>query len=137
MLAGAAARASEPANSIGVATIDAAVTSVAQRGVLVRERAGRDGGTEQHETELARLRQREREAQRAYCGACRAMRVEGKGDHRLDESRAAVASASSSGLRARQIQIGRHADGDEEEAQQQALERFDVGLQFMAVFGFR
>ena len=31
-------------------------------------------------------------------------------------------------------EVDRHADGDEEEAEQQALERFDVGLEFAPVF---
>ena len=56
--------ASAPANRIGVATIEAAVTSVANAALGSAQRAGSDGGAEQHEAEFAGLRQREAEAQR-------------------------------------------------------------------------
>ncbi len=39
-----------------------------------------------------------------------------------------------SGLFAHQLQIGRHSDRDEEQPQQQALERLDVGLELVAEF---
>ena len=37
----------------------------------------------------------------------------------------------------REAEICRHANGGEEEAEQQALEGLDIGLQFVPVFGFR
>ena len=58
---------------------------------------------------------------------------------RLGAARAStVAAASSRRLRsAPGRRSRRHADRDEEEAEQQALERLDIGLQLVAVFGFR
>ena len=40
-------------------------------------------------------------------------------------------------LLADQAQIGRHADGDEEQPEQQSLEGLDVGLEFVAKFAVR
>ena len=39
------------------------------------------------------------------------------------------------GLRGQHAEIDRHADGDEEHGKQQALERRDVGLDLVAIFG--
>ena len=41
------------------------------------------------------------------------------------------------GRASQQAEVDRHADGDEEEAEQQALERLDVGLERVAVLGAR
>src|SRR3546814_3663976 len=39
-------------------------------------------------------------------------------------------------LRHQQIQVCRHADGNEEQAEQQTFERLDIGMEFMAKLGF-
>ena len=112
------------------------MTSVANAASPALERARGDGGAEQHEAELAGLRQGEAKAQRVRVSSP-AMRASTKAIAALASSSAAVAPTSSAGCVARQRQIGRHADRDEEEAEQQALERLDVGLQLVAVFGLR
>ena len=104
--------------------------------MLMRERAGGNRRTEQHETELAGLRKGQREAQSAYCGPTTDA-AETKGNHRLGDQQSGGRLGEQCGLCARQIQIGRHADRHEEEAQQQTLERFDVGLHFMTILRLR
>src|SRR3546814_18859358 len=39
-------------------------------------------------------------------------------------------------LRHQQFQVCRHADGNEEQAEQQTFERLDIGMEFMAKLGF-
>ena len=107
-----------------------------QRRVGRRQRAGGDGGGEQHEAEFAGLRQRQAEAQRVR-PVLPAMRASTKAIADLGDQQRRGRRGEQQRLCARQRQIGRHADRDEEEAEQQALERLDVGLQFVAVFRFR
>ena len=94
-------------------------------------RAG--GNAEQHEGKLSALGDGEREVDRRAVAVapqpCDDIEHQGLGRHQAKRQ-----SNQQKRLLYDQAQIDRHADGDEEQAQQQALERLDVGFQFVAVF---
>ncbi len=87
---------------------------------------------EQHEAELARLRQCERHA------ACALGRVAGHARQQvqhpeLHDDQACDEQCDAARLLEQQADVGYHADGHEEQAEQQALERLDVGFELMTV----
>ena len=58
-------------------------------------------------------------------------------DGDLQRKEAEHADNDQHGLAQEKLQIDLHADGDEEESEQQILERIEVGLDLMAKFGLR
>ncbi len=125
---------SDSANRIGVASIEAAEINVANAA-----RSGDKAPTATAAPSSTKLNS-------LACGNARAKRIALDRSHRATRARTkAIAAFTSSsargGLRQNRgprhggVQIGRHADGDEEEAEQGVLERRDVGLQFVPVFG--
>ena len=100
------------------------------------ENAGREGGAKKHEAELAALRQRQGEAQGAH-EMLAAQLLQREGDDDLDADEGKHRRGDHHRLRNREPDIGGHADRQEKEAEQQALEGFDVDLQLVAVFRIR
>jgi hypothetical protein len=107
------------------------------RGVEHVERGTREdlvGGGEQHEGEFADLRQAEGEEERIGAAAV----AEGPGDRveqrRLQRHHCQRQPQHEHGRAHEQAEVHRHADGDEEQPEQQPLEGLDVDFQFMAVF---
>jgi hypothetical protein len=109
------------------------VTEVLQRFV---DNAGINRDAEQHEREFAALRQGERQrtrGRRRQAGEP-AHRVQ---DSRLDRNQQRHQAQHAPRLVEQQAEVRGHADGDEEQTQQQAFEWLDVRLQFVAVLGIR
>ena len=89
---------------------------------------------EQHECELARLRQRHGEHRRVGAVAI----AEGLRDRiendRLQHDQAERQAENQVRAAQEQPDVDRHADRDEEQAEQQALERIDLRFEFVPVF---
>ena len=107
-----------------------------QRGHRRGDDAGQRRGLEDDEAELAALGQEDDEHRPLDA------RNRHEPRHRperrcLDEQEADDDAGDRPGLAQDHREIDAHADGDEEEAEQEALERLDVGLELAPVFAFR
>ena len=91
---------------------------------------------EQHEGELAALtdHQAETAGRDSVEAPPTAEQIE---DHRLDGNETDHDGKQRDRLGSQHPEVDRHADGDEEHGQQQALERSDIGLDLMAILGVR
>ena len=100
-----------------------------QHRVLRRER-------EQHEAELAALRQRQRE-QEALVGRETRPAAEPPQHRELAHDQHGDQRRHDPGALTDQREVDRRADAEEEQPEQQTLERFEVGFEFVAVFAGR
>ena len=91
---------------------------------------------EQHECKLASGRQREPETPRRLSPVLRHAREHGDRDE-LDREKSRREPDHRERLRDEQAEIGGHADGDEEQAEQQALERLEVRLELVPELAVR
>ena len=119
---------------IGVAAIDS-VTMMVRSSVFSRQRAGRVADGEQHEGELATLRQRDAEAARR-AGLQPLPAPERVEDTGLDQDECRDESDHREWTGASMPRVERHADRGEEQPEQQAFERLDVGFELVAIGGF-
>ncbi len=107
-----------------------------QRDPLAVEDARRLRHREHHERELAPLP--EQRAEREPLPLRHAERPGQRDQHReLDADESGDEQQQQARMAGDLAEVYRHADGDEEEAEQQALERLDVGLQRAPVLGTR
>lgn len=100
----------------------------------MREGAEGGGGGEIDEGELAALGEGECEAERAWCCVAPA-EADGESNRGLDGDEADDGGRDLQGMGPDEAEIGGHADREEEEAEQQALEGLDVRLELVAVVG--
>ena len=98
--------------------------------------AEKRGEAEQHECKFAAGRQTERQP---TAGALRSpeSRPIARRTATLISMNPKVTPIRVSGISRTSCEIGRHSDRDEEQAEEQSLERLDVGLEFVAEFAVR
>ena len=106
----------------------------------IGQRASHDavvgGQAEQHEGEFAALAQGNGESARRFPVVSREP-AEAEQDRCLDGHQCDGRADDRERVGEDQAEVGGHAHRDEEQPEQQALERFDVGFEFVAVFGVR
>ena len=90
---------------------------------------------EDHEGELAAQPQGAGQHQRAARVQSPRPAADAEQQRELDRQQGRHARGDQFGLRHHRVQVDVHADGDEEQAQQQALERVDLRFQLVAEFG--
>ena len=102
--------------------------------VLLPEHARRHADAEQQEGELAALRQQDAEIERLRPGHAEQAAQAGE-QNRLAEQQGEHQAGDHPALAQQELQVDAHADGDEEQPQQQAAKRLDHRAHLMAVMG--